>query len=96
MLRDKRRGLKLEMPRQRADPDAVRRFVDKTEARDAIDVDENGGVQQAEIQHRHETLPTGENLGLPARSRQGRNRRVTISRDDIVELRRLHHSPGTV
>ena len=41
MLSDKRRGLNLEMPRQRPDADAVWYLLDKTEARNTIDIDEN-------------------------------------------------------
>ena|SRR5215467_1192926 len=70
MLCDHRRDLKLMMTRQRAYSDCIVHLLDESEIGNTVDIDEDRGSDQPEVEHRHEALTAGKNLGLATRLRQ--------------------------
>src|SRR5262245_15997829 len=70
MLCEHRRNLKLIMTRKRAYPDRIARLRDESELRNTVDIDEDRGSDQAEIEHWYEALPAGKNLSLASCLRQ--------------------------
>jgi hypothetical protein len=57
-----------------------------------IDVDQHGWLDQAEIHHRQQALPTGDDLRLvPRRGQRLHGVRHAVG-PDIIERRRLHLS----
>ncbi len=85
----------MKVPRQRPDADAVPRLLDEGQVWNAIDVDEDGRLQQPEIEHGNEALPAGNDLGIVAGFRQRPDRRVNAVGDHVVERCRLHNRETT-
>lgn len=77
------------MPGQGANAQtAVTILLDQIQSRDAGDIDQEARCQQTEIQHGHQALPTGENLGLIIR--QGGDGLFQRLGGEIFEGRRFH------
>ena len=70
MPRNDRRRLELMVARERANANCVLAILDGGQTGDPVDVDENRRPQQAEIEHRHEALSAGDDLGVGACLRQ--------------------------
>ena len=85
-------GLDRRLPRHGAD--AERSFLDRDTAkrRDAVEIDQNGGPRQAEVEQRHQALPAGERPRVrPVRGQQG-DGVCHLGRALVGERRRLHRS----
>ena len=65
MPRDDRRGFELKCRVSAPMRIVVRILLDKGEAGDAVDIDQNRRPQQAEIEHRHKALPAGKIFASP-------------------------------
>ncbi|KSV81844.1 hypothetical protein N183_15130 [Sinorhizobium sp. Sb3] len=55
-----------------------------------IDIDEDGWLYQAEIDHRHQALAAGDNFAFAARSGERLSGLRYGSCGEVFELRRLH------
>src|SRR5262249_16120110 len=64
MLCEHRRNLKLIMTRKRAYPDRIARLLDEGEPANTVDIDQDRGSDQPEVEHWYEGLPAGKNLSL--------------------------------
>ena len=71
-----------------AHPEAAERL-------DAVDIDQNRGPRQAEVEQRHQALPAGERPRLPAMRREHRHGLGHIARAFIGEWRRFHRLVAT-
>ncbi len=55
-----------------------------------VDVDEHGGPDQPQVQHRHQALPAGQQLGVLVVVGQGLHGRVVADHPGVLERRRNH------
>nr|CAI0337328.1 hypothetical protein SHINE37_41182 [Rhizobiaceae bacterium] len=78
------------VPDRRPDAQTFAVFLDTVEAGDAVDVDQDRGLHQAEIDHRHEALAARDDLAVAARGGKGFGGLGCRCRGEIVEGRRLH------
>jgi len=61
---DHRRHLKLMMARERTYSDLIVRLLNESKVGNTIDIDQDRGLHQPEVEHRHKALPAGKNLCL--------------------------------
>ena len=73
-----------------AERNAVIGDFDLAQFRDLAQIDQQGRRGDAERQHRHETLPAGEQLRLAVKCGQQRHSLGNAWRTDIVEGRKFH------
>ena len=76
--------------RQRADRDAIAADIDRVELRDRGDVDQHRGRGEAQLHHRDEAVPAGEQLGVAAVLLEQTQRVLDAGRSDVVECCRNH------
>ena len=91
---DGRRDLELAVPGERPDPEPAGSLLDGGKARNAVHVDEERRMHEAEVQHRHEALPTREELRAAVVAGEERDRLVDALGSRVVEGRRLHGAGG--
>jgi hypothetical protein len=84
------RAADVALPRKRADAQTPVALFDDVEPRDAVDVDEQPGLEQAHVERRHQALAAGEDLCVGAMGLQRREYVVERTRLEIAQPRRLH------
>ncbi len=89
-LCDQWREFERALPGHRADADRVAIGDDVVEPGNAVQVYEGGRRDQAEIHHRHEALPAGQQPRLAVVVPQQRQRLVERGWGAVFEFRRLH------
>jgi len=85
VLRDELRREQRGVPRERTDDELAAADPDVREAGHAVDVDENRGLHEPQVHHRHQALSTGKN---PAGRRVARERFERLrerTRPDVLE-----------
>ena len=95
LARDERALLHGPLPRHRANSDAILALPDVLELADAIEVDQPPRHSEPHVEHRHQALPTGEELGVLAVAGQLRHCFLGRSHPDVLEGRRLHSAAGS-
>ena len=93
-LGDGRRDLDPAVADERPEPERAVSLLDAGKARNAVHVDEERRVHEAEVQHRHEALSPREELRDAIAAGEERNRLVDTLGSCIVEGRRLHGAGG--
>ena len=73
------------VPRERADDELAALDPDVGKAGDAVDVDENGGLHEPEIHHRHQALSAGKNPAGRCVARERLERLGKRTRPDVLE-----------
>src|SRR5262249_58200491 len=68
-------------------------LADRTELADAGNVDENGGLAPAQVEHGQQGLPAGKDARVVAVLGEDRQRLLDRIRPDVVERSRLHPPP---
>ena len=96
VLRDQLRRQQRGVPRERADDELAALDPDVGKAGHAVDVDENGGLHEPQVHHRHQALPAGKILPAGAwrasassasgANPAGRTRTVLVSRASPLGL----------
>ena len=78
------------VPDQRPDCQAIRSGVQAIEGVDAIDIDDDGGTEDAQVQHRHQALAAGQHPAVRPGVAQNMQGLVERPRGVVVEPGRLH------
>ena len=88
-----RPGQQLVLRHRGADLDLVAEIADLVELRHAGDVDEQAGIDQAQVEHRDQRLAAGQHARLVAVFGEQRDGLVDAVGPHIVERTRLHRAP---
>ena len=88
----RRAGIDLDRRLPRHGADAKRSILDRdtAERRDAVEVDQDGGPRQAEVEQRHQALPAGERPRVSAMRGEQGDGVCHLGRALVGERRRLH------
>ena len=78
------------MSNQRPDCQAIRSGVQAIEGVDAIDIDDDGGTEDAQVQHRHQALAARQHPAVLPGIAQNMQGFVQLPRGVVVEPGRLH------
>ena len=78
------------LPRHRSDREPFSVSTDELQRRNPVQIDEMVKARQPQCEHRHQTLPTAENLGVVPEFRKQRDRLIEARRRVVLESGWLH------
>src|SRR5262245_41010194 len=90
MLCDDGRELDRALPRHRSKPHRSVLVTNICEIRNAVEIDNRCGRDEAEIHHGQKALPASEKPRFALISREQADRRIDCGRSVVLEYRRLH------